>query len=134
VNEDRLLTAAEVAEVPAVASRAARDAPAEAGMNSAGHQGSGGSLPRGSRGLLSVRKVAELAGFSEMAIYRAISAGELRASKLRGQLRIRPEDFDKWVDENVVDAARGYEPSRVPVAAAVNQARPGRGLRELLRQ
>jgi excisionase family DNA binding protein len=84
--------------------------------------------------LLSVRDVAELAGLSGMAVYRAISAGELRASKLRGQLRIRPEDFDKWVDESVVDAARGYEPSRVTVAPSVSQGRSGRGLRELLRQ
>lgn len=74
------------------------------------------------RPLLTVSEVAEATGLSPNAIYRAIDAGELRASKLRGRLRVRLADVDDWIDSNVVRV-------RTPVAAPSISKR---GLRELL--
>ncbi len=58
------------------------------------------------RQLLTVSEVARATGLSANAIYRAIASGELRASKLRGQLRIQNSDVEAWVDA-----------ARVPVRA-----------------
>ncbi len=82
--------------------------------------------------LLDVRSVARATGFSEMAIYRAVSSGELRASKLRGRIRIRPRDIDAWIDANLMDV-----PAPIPEAPSVRAHAPhvdqeGRGLRALL--
>ncbi len=74
------------------------------------------------RRLLTVSEVAEATGLSPNAIYRAIDAGELRASKLRGRLRVRLADVDGWIDSNVV---------RVRTRVATPSI-PRRGLRELL--
>ena len=56
------------------------------------------------RRLLTVSGVAEATGLSANAVYRAIAAGELRASKLRGRLRVQLADLDAWIDSNVVCA------------------------------
>jgi len=74
------------------------------------------------RPLLTVSEVAEATGLSPNAIYRAIDAGELRASKLRGRLRVRLADVDGWIDSNVV---------RVRTRVATPSI-PRRGLCELL--
>ena len=79
--------------------------------------------------LLTVSEVAEATGLSSNAVYRAIAAGELRASKLRRRLRVQPSDVDAWIDSNVVCARGADDPE--PDSAL----RPGRaehGLRELL--
>jgi excisionase family DNA binding protein len=91
--------------------------------------------------LVSVADVAAMTGLSDTAVYRAIAAGELRAAKLRGRLRIRVADVDSWIDSSAVrpvSAERESRPSRsrgvgVGVGAAASLARGnGRGLRELL--
>jgi len=51
--------------------------------------------------LLSPREVAELMPIGYHAILRAIRAGELRASRLRGHYAIRPSDLESWVESNV---------------------------------
>ena len=79
--------------------------------------------------LLTVSEVAEATGLSSNAVYRAIAAGELRASKLRRRLRIQAADLDAWVDSNVVCAGRADEP---PLPPTLRPGRPGHGLRELL--
>lgn len=84
--------------------------------------------------LLSVRRVAELADLSEMAIYRAIKAGELRASRLRGKLRIRSQDFERWVDENAVQVPRSNDRKIVLPPRSAKPVPAGSGLRELVRQ
>ena len=48
--------------------------------------------------LLTVAEVGRATGLSANAVYRAIWNGELRASKLRGRLRIQIADVDAWVD------------------------------------
>ena len=65
------------------------------------------------RQLLTVSEVARATGLSANAIYRAIASGELRASKLRGQLRIQNSDVEAWVDA-----------ARVPVRATRADQRP----------
>lgn len=83
--------------------------------------------------LLSVSEVSELTGLSESVLYRAIAGGELRASKLRGRLRVRTIDLEQWIETNLVHA----DPPRRVGRPGVRQPRPashGRGLRELLRQ
>lgn len=93
----------------------------------------------GSR-LVSVADVASMTGLSDTAVYRAIAAGELRATKLRGRLRIRFADIDAWIESNAVKPVPSErEPTvarpraggftAVPHAAA---SRNGRGLRQLL--
>lgn len=56
--------------------------------------------------LLSVRDVAEAAQLEAETIRRAIRAGELRASKMRGRLRIRPEDFADWIESTRIEPVR----------------------------
>lgn len=51
--------------------------------------------------LLSPAEVAELIPIGYHAILRAIRAGELRASRLRGHYAIRPSDLESWVESNV---------------------------------
>ena len=83
------------------------------------------------RRLLTIAEVAEAMGLSPNAVYRAIWAGELRASKLRGRLRVPIAQLDAWIDSNLV---RPHGKSRKPPAPARRPRRngPGRGLRELL--
>lgn len=77
--------------------------------------------------LLSAHDVAELAGLSYHAVLRAIRSGELKASKRRGRILIRPEWFDEWIDGGLV------EPRPRPVLAEVKdspaRARRGPGCR-----
>lgn len=79
--------------------------------------------------LLTVSEVAEATGLSSNAVYRAIAAGELRASKLRRRLRVQQADLEGWIDANVVCARGAAEP---PPAHPLTPGRAGRGLRELL--
>jgi excisionase family DNA binding protein len=83
------------------------------------------------RRLLTVSDVAEATGLSSNAVYRAIAAGELRASKLRGRLRVQLADLDAWIDSNVVCARGGDDWSPEPTVL-LGSGRGGRGLRELL--
>jgi excisionase family DNA binding protein len=53
----------------------------------------------------SPREIASLCGLSPRAIYRAISRGELRASRLCGRLRCRTVDVEAWIERNLVRAA-----------------------------
>jgi excisionase family DNA binding protein len=66
------------------------------------------------RQLLTVSEVAKATGLSANAIYRAISSGELRASKLRGQLRIQSSDVEAWVDATRVPAQAADQAVRRP--------------------
>jgi excisionase family DNA binding protein len=90
------------------------------------HAGERLNLP--DRRLLTVGDVAEATGLSPNAIYRAVWDGELRASKLRGRLRVQPADLDVWIDSNLVtNHKEPPAPARPP-----GRNGPGRGLRELL--
>lgn len=85
--------------------------------------------------LLSVAEVADTTGLSESAVYRAIAVGELRASKLRGRLRVRLSDLESWIESNLVspesvrvEKHRAHPARRLPADSRAS------GLRELLRQ
>ena len=86
------------------------------------------------RHLLTVAEVAEATGFSTNAVYRAIWSGELRASKLRGRLRVQAADIEVWIDSNVVVAAprSTHHKPRVLVHPP-RRSGSARGLRELLK-
>jgi excisionase family DNA binding protein len=84
------------------------------------------------RQLLTVAEVARATGLSVNAVYRAIASGELRASKLRGQLRVQVSDIDAWVDAARVPARATGQAYRGSDRTPRVQTRPGRGLRELL--
>jgi excisionase family DNA binding protein len=86
-------------------------------------------LPR--RRLLTVSEVAEATGLSPNAVYRAISDGELRASKLRGRLRVQLAELDAWIDSNFVTTRAVYVEPPAP-ARPPGRNGPGRGLLELL--
>jgi excisionase family DNA binding protein len=70
--------------------------------------------------LLSTEDAARITGLSIWAIRKAIRDGELGASKLRGRLRIHPDDLGAWIDDCRVKPdlgsleARGHEPPRPP--------------------
>ncbi len=92
--------------------------------------------------LLTVADVADLTGLSESAIYRAVANGELRASRLRGRLRILFTDLETWIETNrvhPVDPPRSVSRrTGAPRAGAPRPVPPrsngGAGLRELVRQ
>jgi excisionase family DNA binding protein len=78
--------------------------------------------------LLTVAEAAALAGFSNRAIYRAISRGELRAVRVCSRLRIPRGWFDEWIERSVI------EPER-PVALPRLDPAPAQGsFRALMRQ
>ncbi len=83
--------------------------------------------------LLSVTEVADTIGLSETAIYRAIAAGELRASKLRGRLRVQLADLEQWIEANRVRPVTSDRSTRQATGRPPARSRVG-GLRELLRQ
>jgi excisionase family DNA binding protein len=58
-----------------------------------------GVAERGMR-LMSPKQIAELSGFHEEVIRRAIRRGEIPASTLCGRLRVRLEDYQAWVEGN----------------------------------
>lgn len=61
----------------------------------------GSLVPESSQGrLLTVREVAEYSRLSPKAVRRAITQGELQASRLRGQWRIDPEHLREWIEAN----------------------------------
>lgn len=86
----------------------------------------------GRRRLLAVAEVAETIGLSESAVYRAIATGELRASKLRGRLRVQLSDLDSWIESNLVRPEARWHTRLVTDRPLVRTG--GSGLRELLRQ
>lgn len=51
----------------------------------------------------SPKEIARLCGLSPRAIYRAISRGELRATRLCGRLRCRTADVEEWIERNLVE-------------------------------
>jgi excisionase family DNA binding protein len=55
--------------------------------------------------LLTARHVADETGLSYDAVRRAIAAGELKATRLRGRLLVRREWLDEWVESSVVSPA-----------------------------
>jgi excisionase family DNA binding protein len=46
--------------------------------------------------MLSPEDVARVCGLSRRAVYRAISRGELRATRLCSRLRVDPNELERW--------------------------------------
>ncbi len=66
--------------------------------------------------MLSPAQVAELTGLSRAAIYRAVEEGELRASKLRGRIRVDEAELASWKERTRV-SPRPRVPSYEPPTA-----------------
>jgi excisionase family DNA binding protein len=78
----------------------------------------------------SPKEIAGLCGLSPRAIYRAISRGELPASRLCGRLRCRTVDVEKWIERNLVEPV----PTLKQLPPDGRAAPEGRGsLRQMLR-
>lgn len=54
-------------------------------------------IASGGSELLTPEDVAQRCHLSVKAVYRAISCGDLPAAKLRGRLRVHPDDLDAWI-------------------------------------
>src|SRR4051794_40269 len=68
------------------------------------------SDPADPRALLSPEQVARMCGLSRRAVYRAIARGDLAAARLCNRLRVRPEDLDRWITENVAPRSVAQPP------------------------
>jgi excisionase family DNA binding protein len=60
------------------------------------------AIPGSTALLLTVAEAATLSGFSNRAIYRAISRGELRVVRVCSRLRIPRGWFDEWIKRSLV--------------------------------
>lgn len=52
--------------------------------------------------MLSVSDVAVIVGMTEGTVRQAIREGQLRASKLRGRIRIEPTEVDAWINDSTI--------------------------------
>src|SRR5919198_264471 len=78
----------------------------------------------------SPKQIASLCGLSPRAIYRAISRGELRATRLCGRLRCRTVDVNEWIERNLVEPVPSLK--RLPPVGRVIGGGGG-SLRRMLR-
>jgi excisionase family DNA binding protein len=60
----------------------------------------------GIRAMLSPTQIASACGLSRRAVYRAIGRGELPAARLCNRLRVKPDDFERWVETMIVLAPK----------------------------
>lgn len=56
--------------------------------------------------MLTPREIATRCQLNYRTVLRAIEAGELPASRLRGRLRVSEEDFAEWISRNRVEPMR----------------------------
>lgn len=75
----------------------------------------------GGFGLLTTADVARLSGFHPKTVRRAIAAGELVASFVRGEYRVWPEDYRQWIDSGRVTG----EPKAPPRQSRAPEVGPG---------
>lgn len=75
------------------------------------------------RPLLSVADVAIVVGMSEHTIRQAIRDGDLIASKLRGRIRIDPQDVHAWINQSTI-TPKTTAGERGPLTVVVPPARP----------
>lgn len=66
--------------------------------------------------LLSVDDVARITGLSMYTIRAAVRAGELSGCKLRGRIRVHPDDLAAWIDESRIQPALDVKGARQVVA------------------
>jgi excisionase family DNA binding protein len=76
----------------------------------------GGAAPEAPR-FYSVAQVAQMLGMSPMTVYRAISAGEFPAVRIRGRLIVPAKAVEAMADEAIADRtvvdASGFVPAGV---------------------
>jgi len=76
--------------------------------------------------LLTPSDVGDQCGLSLKTVYRAISRGELRASRICSRLRVKQSDVDRWIERSQI------EPPRTPERSTRFSHPAANGLRTLL--
>lgn len=71
--------------------------------------------------MLTLKDVSEQLAVSYVTVRRLVESGAIRASRIGGQLRIRPEDLELFVNQQVV---RPYPPA---ARALADKPKPKRG-------
>ena len=86
--------------------------------------------------LLSPTDVARITGLSAYTVRAAVRDGELPATKLRGRIRVHPDDLAGWIDAGRVAAASGLDEALAIVSPPAPAPRGGRGgsIRDAVRQ
>ena len=84
-------------------------------------------LPDEELALLTTADVARLSGFATKTVLRAIRAGGLAASRVRGEYRIWPTEYRAWIDgrrvsSEALSSAAGTRPAS-PRASSVARLR-----------
>lgn len=78
--------------------------------------------------LMTAERVAQLTGLHYQTVLEAIRRGDLRALKLGNRWRVRPADYDAWLDAHLAPA-RDPVPPRAgltpPRRARAHEAAPG---------
>lgn len=54
--------------------------------------------------LLTIKEIAATLKLAEKTVYAMAQAGELPVFKVRGQWRMRKDDFDRWMDDQAKKA------------------------------
>lgn len=91
-------------------------------------------MPDAPERMLTVQDVADITRLSAYTIRACIRAGELRATKLRGRLRVAPGDLQEWIDGNRLPPPRNRGTSSQPsLELPVRRAAPLGGYRQLFR-
>lgn len=57
--------------------------------------------------LWTIKEIAELSGFSQSKVKRAIASGELQSSKVKGSRRVKHEWLMKWLGFDPLEGAAG---------------------------
>jgi hypothetical protein len=71
--------------------------------------------------VLTTQDVARLSGFATKTVLRAIRAGDLVASKVRGKYRVWPADYRRWIDgRRVAPSPNSSEGAPVPLPLPVS--------------
>jgi excisionase family DNA binding protein len=61
---------------------------------------SSGGLPAAALLLLTIKQVAESLQVSQRTVHRLIKDGRLKVVRIRGSVRVRPEDRDSLINES----------------------------------
>jgi excisionase family DNA binding protein len=90
----------------------------------------GAETPANERSFYSVSQTARLLGMSQMTLYRAISAGEFPAVRIRGRLIVPARAIEQMVDAALydgalVDAAAWVRPAADPLPTEKGAATAG---------
>lgn len=77
--------------------------------------------------LMSVDDVAAFTGLSAYTIRQAVREGDLPGVKIRGRVRVDPDDLLAWVERSRIEPARAADGARPSAPAPAPRRRPPPG-------